>query len=246
MRSSRSRATYGRCVFCGQRAPVIPRDVGDDGRLLVRESEDLRGREDVLRVLVVRAQADVDPDVVEQRGDLQEQALRVRRGRARPAARRTAARRDGDMAAVVAVEAIALAERLGAGEHLTAELLRARAAAQIGDVEQHAGAERGVADDQPAGGGFATQCAVDEQRRRQRLGLGRGQPEALDQIVFFELRDIVAERQKAVARDFPWPAIRVGVEYLRAAKRTSPPMATKWVMRSSGIRRRISSMMFAM
>ena len=60
-----------------QPAAVVARDVRDDRRLVVGEAEDLRRREDVLRMLVVRAQADVDADVVQQRRDLQQQPLAV-------------------------------------------------------------------------------------------------------------------------------------------------------------------------
>ena len=45
---------------------VIPRDIGHGRGFVVGQSEDLRRREKVLRVLVVRAKADVDADVVQQ------------------------------------------------------------------------------------------------------------------------------------------------------------------------------------
>ena len=69
---------YGRWLRCGSAAAMIARDVGDDRGFVVGQPEDLRRREEVLRVLVVRAQADVDADVVQQRRHLQQQPLAVR------------------------------------------------------------------------------------------------------------------------------------------------------------------------
>ena len=60
-----------------QPAAVVARDVRDDRRFLVRQAEDLRRGEEVLRMLVMRPQADVDADVVQQAGDLQQQPLAV-------------------------------------------------------------------------------------------------------------------------------------------------------------------------
>ena len=68
---------------------------------------------------------------------------------------------------------------------------------------------------QPAGGGLREQRPVDEQRRHQRLGLGRRQPEALDQLVLVEPLDLVAEREEPLAGDLARAALGVGVEDLR-------------------------------
>ena len=60
-----------------QAAAVIARDVGDDRGFVVGQPEDLRCGEDVLRVLVMRAQADVNADVVQQRRHLQQQPIAI-------------------------------------------------------------------------------------------------------------------------------------------------------------------------
>jgi hypothetical protein len=54
---------------------MVARDVRDDRCFLVGQSENLGGRQNVLRVFVMGAQAHIDADVVQQRRDLQEQAL---------------------------------------------------------------------------------------------------------------------------------------------------------------------------
>ena len=71
-------------------------------------------------MLVVRAQADVDADVVQQRGDLQQQPLAVAEAVLVAQLVEQAHRQHRDVPAVRAIEAVAVAERLGAGEHLAA------------------------------------------------------------------------------------------------------------------------------
>ena len=119
------------------------------------------------------------------------------------------------MATVCKVEPVSLPQGLGAGEHLTAELLRAEAVPTVGDVEQHAGTQGRVTNHQPACGRFSHQRAVDEQGRRERLGLGGRHPKALDQFVFLNLRDLIAEREKSIARDFARATFGVAVQDLR-------------------------------
>ena len=72
------------------RPPMIARDVGDDGGFLVGQAEDLRRGQQVLGMLVMRAQAHIDSDVVQQAAVCRSSA-RGRRGRVRRGARRTAA-----------------------------------------------------------------------------------------------------------------------------------------------------------
>ena len=105
-------------------------------------------------MLVVRAQADVDPDVVQQRRDLQQQTLAFLQPVLVDQLVEQPDREIGDVPAVIAIEPVALAERLGTGEDLPAEVLGARAIARIRDVQKHAGAQRGVADDDPPGRGL--------------------------------------------------------------------------------------------
>ena len=98
-RSVRSSAMYGRWRILRQPAAMVARDVRDDRRLVVGEAEDLRRREDVLRMLVMRAQADVHADVVQQRRDLQQQPLALAEAvlvaQLVEQPRRPASRRDG-------------------------------------------------------------------------------------------------------------------------------------------------------
>ena len=125
-RSVRSSAMYGRWLSCGRPAAVVAGDVGDDGRLLVGQAEDLRRGEDVLRVLVMRAQADVDADVVQQRRTTCSSS-RSRSPQAVLGAQlvEQPGGEHRDVMAVVAIEPVPLAERLGAGQHLVLEVLRA-------------------------------------------------------------------------------------------------------------------------
>ena len=95
-------------------------------------------------MLVVRAQADVDADVVQQRGHLQQQPLALAEAVLVAQLVEQPVGQHRDVAAVVAVEAVAVAERLGAGQHLVLEVLGAETALRFGDVEQHAGAQRGA------------------------------------------------------------------------------------------------------
>jgi hypothetical protein len=119
------------------------------------------------------------------------------------------------MPTVREVKPVSLPQRLGAGEHLAAELLCAPAIAPVGDVEQHAGTQGSVTDHQPACGGFSHQRAVDEQGRRERLGVRGRHPKAFDQLVLLDLCDLVAERQKTIACDFARATFGIAVEDLR-------------------------------
>ena len=56
-------------------APVIPGHVRHEQRLIVREPIDLRRSDDVLRVLVVGAEAHINAEVVQDRRDLEQQPL---------------------------------------------------------------------------------------------------------------------------------------------------------------------------
>ena len=112
-----------------QAAAVVARDVRDDRRLVVGQPEDLRRGEDVLRVLVMGAQADVDADVVQQRRDLEQQPLAIAEPVLVAELVEQPRRQLRDVVAVLAVEPVAVAERLGAGQHLLLEVLGAQPAA---------------------------------------------------------------------------------------------------------------------
>ena len=170
-------------------------------------------------MLVMGAQADVDADVVEQAGHLQQQPLAVAEPVLVAELVEQARGEHRDVLAVVAIEAVAVAERLGAGQHLVLEVLCGDPALRLGDVEQHAGPQRRVRHDQAAAGGFGEQRAIDEQRRQQRFGFDRRQPEPIDQPVLVQPLDLVAEREKLLARHLP--DVGVGLIGQSATPRTA-------------------------
>ena len=104
------------------------------------------------------------------------------------------------MQAVRAVEAVPLAERVGAGQHLLLEVRGAEAAARLREIERHAGAQRSVGDDEPPRRGLGEQGAIDEHRRHERLRVDRRQPEPVDERFFVEPLDLIAEREELGAR----------------------------------------------
>ena len=101
------------------------------------------------------------------------------------------------MAAVRPVESKAVTDRFGARENLLLEILRSETAARLEQIQQHAGPQRGVGDDEVAGGGFRQQRPIDEQRRNERLGLDRGQSEAGHEAVVVQPLDLLAEARNA-------------------------------------------------
>ena len=102
----------------------------------------------------MRAQADVHADVVQQRRDLEQQPFALAEPVLLAQLVEQPRRQHGDVMAMLAIEAVAVAERVGAGQHLMLEVLGGEPALRLGDVEQHAGAQRGVGHDDAAGGGF--------------------------------------------------------------------------------------------
>ena len=63
--------SVGRVIQLGAGVAVVARDEGDDGDIETVESEDLGVQDDVFRVLVVGARADVGADLVEYGRDLE-------------------------------------------------------------------------------------------------------------------------------------------------------------------------------
>ena len=210
-------------------APVVPRDVGDDGRLVVGEAEDLQRRQQVLRVLVVGAQADVDADVVQQRGHLKEQPLASGEAVVFPALVEQPHREHRDVAAVRAIEPVAMADRFGARQHLVLEVGCAQPAARRGEVEQDAGPQRGVGHDDPAGRRFRQQRPVHQQGGHERLGLDGRKTEPVDQLLLVQPLDRVAEargrrRASPSARRLPFRS-RGSAMPRTARRRRSRPCA---------------------
>ena len=84
--------------------------------------------------------------------------------------------------------------------------------------------------------------AVDEQRRHERLGLDRRQPEAIDEPVLVQPLDLVAEGEERVARNLA-DAVAGSLLERSATRRTARRRRSRssCAMRSSGISRRISS-----
>ena len=126
----------------GQAAAMVAGDVRDDRRLLVREPEDLGRREDVLRMLMVGAQAHVNAQVMKERRHLQQQTLAIAEPVLRPELFEQPGGEPRDVLTVVAIEPVAMAERLGARQHLVLEVFRGHAFLWLGDVEDDARAER--------------------------------------------------------------------------------------------------------
>ena len=124
-------------------------------------------------------------------------AARDRRDRARRAARRTAAsrasRRDGRAPGRSGSGGRAPRRWPAPGARSPRRRQPASGSAQ---VEEHAGPQRRVGDDDLARGGLGQQRPVDEQRRQQRLGLDGRQPEAIDQALVVQPLDLVAEREE--------------------------------------------------
>ena len=111
---------------------------------------------EVLRVLVVGAQADVDADVVQQARRPEEQPLACRQPVVVVALVEQPHREHRDVTAVRAIEPVSVSDRLGAGQHLALEVLGAQAAAGRREVEQHAGPQRRVGDDEAGAPSFPT------------------------------------------------------------------------------------------
>ena len=152
---------------------------------------------------------------MEQGGDLQQQPV------ARPEAVLVLERVEDlhrerrDVAAVLRIEPVFVPERLGAGQDLLLEVRRARRSARVGEVEQEAGAQRRVRNDEPAGGRLGHQRTVDEQGWHERLRFDRRQAKALDQLLFVEALDLIAEGEERVARNLTDAVVGVGLEDLR-------------------------------
>ena len=164
----------------------------------------------VLRVLVVSAQAHVDPDVVQQRGGLQQQALAIAEAMFAVELVEQAGREHRHVAAVRPVELEAMTQRFGARQHLAFEVVGAEASFRLQHLEQDAAAQRGVRDEDAARGGFGEQRAIDEERRHQRFGFDSRQSEAVHEALIVEPLDLVAEGHEGLPRDRP-NALRLAV-----------------------------------
>jgi hypothetical protein len=92
---------------------MIAGDIRDDCRFVGRQSEDLRFRQDVLGVLVVRAQADVEAHVVQQRGDLEEPSRAVAEAVFFAECIEQASGQVRDVKTVLAIQPVSLPQRLG-------------------------------------------------------------------------------------------------------------------------------------
>ena len=211
-----------------------------------REAEDLGDRQDVLRVLVVAAQAHEDADVVEQRRHLEQQAVAVAEavlgaqlveeahGEERHVPR-VRARRSG-----TSRRAPRRWPAPGAQKSSIPCPSSARAMSRSSPARSDASGTRTL-----LGLRLEQQLAVDEERGHQRLGLGQGQAVALDELLVVErhrsasqkARNALAREAADAARGRSSPAI------CSAAKRTSPPRARKCRASRSGISRRMSSTM---
>ena len=133
---------------------MVAGDVGDDRGFVVGQPEDLRCGEEVLRVFVMRAQVDVDADVVQQRRDLRAAAVRDRQAVLVGKSSNRRVGEHGDVPAVRLVDAVCWPSASALGQDLALEVLGAQPAARIGKIEQHAGAQRRVGDDDLLGRGF--------------------------------------------------------------------------------------------
>ena len=173
---------------------------------------------EVLRVLVVRAQADVDADVVQQRGDLQQQPLAPERPWSSRQLVEQPHREHRDVAAVRAIEPVSCPTASALASTCCSKSAALEPAARLGEVEQHAGPQRRVGDDEPAGRVSDSSVAVDQQRRHQRLGLDGRQTEPIDQLLLVQPLDRVAERQERVARHLPHAVAGFALEDLRGGE----------------------------
>ena len=113
-------------------------------------------------------------------------------------------------------------DRLGAGEHLAFEIGRAHPAAGRCEVEQRAGPQRGVGDNDAAGRRFRQQRPVDQQRRNQRLRFDRRQAEAIDQLLFVQALDRITKREKRLPRYRPHAVAGFAVGNLRGRESYVP------------------------
>ncbi len=235
-RSSRSSATYGRWVVCGRRRRWYRAMFATNGGLVVGEPEDLRGCQDVVRMLVVCTQAHVDPDVVQQGRDLQQQPMTVEQA---VLLLELVEQPDGelrDVAAVLEIEAVALAEGLCTGEHLPLEVLGALPAARIGEVQQHAGAQRRIADHELARASFRRpacdrSAAPARGSPPPRAAAGNGRRARPPRAARPRRRTTGTDRARSRA-DRRRRRCRAICD---AANRMSPPTPITWVIRLSGI-----------
>ena len=166
-------------------------------------------------MFVMRAQADEDADVVKQGSDLQHEPLAGAESVLLAERVEHLHRQRRDVAAVVAIESVFVPEGLCAGEDLVFEVLGARGAARVDQIQQHPGTQRCAEYDQLASRGLRQQRAVDEQGGNERLGFRRRQSEPLDQLLFVEPFDLIAERKKRVTGNFANPVVGALFQDLR-------------------------------
>src|SRR5262245_43501835 len=148
-----------------------------------------------MSMLVMRAPVDVNPRVMKDGGDFEQQSVAFGKPVLRPQLIEQTARELRDEMAVRGIETELLAERRRAREDLASQLLRWRSAA-TDRLEEQPHSERGVGDGQLLGTCDLEQIAIDEQCGYERLGGVGWKTESLRQIVDIECSHIVAERDE--------------------------------------------------
>ena len=119
---------------CG--ATMVACDVGDDGRFLVRQSENLRRGEQIARVFVVGAQTDVHANIMQQCRHLQEQSVSLGESVLFLAFVEEPHGECGHMAAMRPVESKAVPHRFRARQDLLLEVGATEASLRRGKVEE--------------------------------------------------------------------------------------------------------------
>ncbi len=199
-----------------QPSPVIARDVRDDRGFVVRQAEDLRGRQQVLRVLVMGAQA---RRRCRCRAAAPPPAAAAARASPRPCSSLSSSK--SRVASIATWRPCARSKRyLWPTASALASTWRSKSSAPSrppGFAKSSSTPVRSDASrhDDLRALRFGEQRAIDEQRRHERFGFDRGQAEALDQRVLVEPLDLVAERQERVARDLAAAGLALLLQDLR-------------------------------
>ncbi len=149
------------------------------------------------------AQADEDPDVVQQRGDLEQQAVPRLQAVLVPEVVEQPRREEGDVPGVHGVVLVLLAEGLRPRQHLLAEVRESvgrHPGGRRGHVREQAVAQRHGRHGDALRRGLEQQRAVHEQRGHERLGVHRRQTVPIGEGLFAEPLDLRAELQERVPR----------------------------------------------